>query len=72
MDMLTEEQSLLMDYLRVLGMPLSERLQILNLLWEEEAMQEMVQYIAETEEQNLTKLSSTAYEISKKYNNSTE
>jgi len=71
-EVLTEAQNLLLGYLTASKVSLAERLNILDLLWKPEATMEMHRYIAETKESDLTKLSSTAYEISKKYNSDTE
>ena len=64
----TEEQDLLSEYLNELNMPLLDRLCVLADLEEQEATIEMLQYIAETKESNLTQLSKTASKISRKYN----
>ena len=69
MEVLTHNQELLTDYLIALGTPLTRRMYIVGILWEEEATMEMLKYIAKTKETDHGKLYSVAQEISKKYEN---
>lgn len=67
-EILTPRQKLLNEYLEATGMnPLDRLLTVEMLLWEEEATEEMLKYIAKTRESDSAKLYSTALEISKKY-----
>ena len=67
-EILTPRQKLLNEYLEATGMnPLDRLLTVEMLLWEEEATEEMLKYIAKTRESDPAKLYSTALEISKKY-----
>ena len=70
-EMLTHNQKLLREYLKVLKFPPAKGLYILGILWEEEATFEMLQYIAETREADHETLLSTAEGISKKYKSET-
>ena len=69
MKVLTPDQELLTEYLAAIGMPLVSRLLVIADLWEPEATMEMLQYIAETSEQDIEKLQSVACEISRKWKN---
>lgn len=66
-DIYTKEQTLLSEYLKALNIPLSRRLYIMAILWDEKATLQMLKYIAKTEEQDHSRLLSAALKISKKY-----
>lgn len=67
MGVLNSDQELLAKYLTAIRMPLVSRLLVICELWEPEATMEMLQYIAETEEQDVEKLCSVAAEIGRKW-----
>jgi hypothetical protein len=67
MKVLSPEQELLAEYLTAIRMPLVSRLLVICELWEPEATMEMLQYIANTEEQDVEKLCSVATEIGRKW-----
>ena len=62
-----EHQELLSKYLWVVNTPPVTGLLIIGELWEEEATIEMLEYIAETREDDPDKLYEKAMEIAKKY-----
>jgi hypothetical protein len=70
MKVLSPEQELLAEYLAAVGIPAISRILIIDDLWEPEATMEMLEYIAETKEQNIEKLESVACEISRKWRKS--
>lgn len=67
MSVLTSEQKLLAEYLTAIRMPLVSRLLVIAELWHPEATMEMLQYIAETQEQDAEKLSYVSCEIARKW-----
>ena len=72
MEQFTQNQELLRDYLKAVEIPAVDGLLILAMLWEEEATQEMLDYILETQEDDPAKLYEIACEISEKYKSETE
>ena len=64
---LTEEQIVLKEYFKEVGMSTISGMKILSWLWDEEATMEMLKYIIDTEEKDPAVLSSVALRISKKY-----
>lgn len=72
MRVLTADQQLLARYLRELKMPRLSVLLIVIELWEPEATLEMLEYIADTRENDPAQLSIIASKISKKYNSGME
>ena len=67
MGMMTPAQKWLADYLLALGASLVERAYIVSILWEPEALEEILLYILETREKDLAQLSEVACKISRKY-----
>ena len=67
MEVYTQEQKLLIKYLKTTKIPLATGLLIVMMLWEEKATEEMLRYIADTQESDPAKLYSIALEISQKY-----
>ena len=63
MEYYTEEEKLLIEYLKEIGCPIVNGLFILSILDEEKYVFEMLQYIAETEETDYEKLEAVAREI---------
>ena len=67
MKILTANQELLAEYLAAIRMPLVSRLLVIAELWHPEATMEMLQYIAETQEQDVEKLRSVAAKVARKW-----
>ena len=72
MKIYTPEQEILSNYLFATKMTLVERLLVMAMLWEEEATQEMLDYIVKTQEDDPAKLYEIACEISEKYKSEME
>ena len=64
---MTPNQELLRDYLKLSKVPNKTGLAIIIMLWEEQATEEMLDYILETKEQDPAKLYSIALKIAEKY-----
>lgn len=67
MEKITEAQRLLIQYFKALGATQARIVYLMALLWIPEEAEEMIRYIAETGERDLTRLSEIAYEISQKH-----
>ena len=67
-EILTKKQKMLARYLdKVEGMSKARLMHMMAILWDNQATQEMQDYINETKDSNLTTLLQTALTISQKY-----
>ena len=71
MEVLTKEQKALTKYLAATGMSLVDRMLVTGMLWDKDALMEMLVHISKTREADPDKLYTKACEIERKYKGET-